>query len=295
MKRYVVGLSICFGLALSMSGFAQAKKADVCHRTGDGAFQKVNVSLNAVSAHRAHGDALPGEAVPGAPGYEFDASCAAVLAQPDFTAFYIRNNNAVPLADRIYPPWDVDMSIVENLAGDGFSAYTPQGGQKVGYGTNFFDNLQVNALDSVDWTRLSGPLNLVAYLNIWVTDGTNYAIVSSENDYRGTDFQARTEWKVFETDFANVGWLCATGPAVRSPADRYLYCNGVKATLADIPGNVTILSPLTFPPPFIGTGAPRGGYGLNLIWGDTQANFVNGPYHLNNLSITVAGTTYFAQ
>jgi hypothetical protein len=287
MKRYVVALSVCFGLALSMSGFAQGKKADVCHQTGNG-FQKINVSLNAVSSHRAHGDALPGEAVPGVPGYEFDASCAAVLAQPDFTAFYIRNNNST-----ISSPWDADMSVVENAAGDGFSAVTPRGGQKVGYGTNFFDNLQVNALDSVDWTRLSGPANLVAYLNIWVTDGSHSAIIASENDYRGTDFQTRTEWKVFETNTADLGWLCNTGPATR--VNQYLLCNNSNATLADIPANVTILSPLAFPAPLIGTGAPRGGYGLNLIWGDTAANFVNGPYHLNNLSITVAGTTYFAQ
>lgn len=286
MRRYAAALSVCIGLALSSTVFAQARKADVCHAIGNGAFKNLSISLNAVSAHRAHGDALPGEGVPGRPGYAFDANCAAVLAQPDFFAFYIRNNSGTTQA-----PWDADMTIAENTEGDGFSALTPRSGQKVGYGTNFFDGVPVNSLESTDWDKVSGAAN-PAYLNIWVTDGVNYAVIASENDYRGTDFQTRTEWKVFETDTNNLGWLCSTGPATK--VSQYLLCNGVNATLASIPANVTIMSPPGFPWPHVGTGAPRGGYGFNLIYGDTASNFL-GSYQLNNLSITVGGITYFAQ
>jgi len=230
---------------------------------------------------------LPGEPVPGQAGYRFDADCAPAQPQPDFVPFYIRNSNATIVA-----PWDADMTITENSAGDGFTALTPRGGQKVGYGTHFFDGVAFNTLESVNWHKVSGKVGIVAYLNIWVTDGVHYAVIASENDYRGTDFQTRTEWKVFETDFTNLDWLCGNGPAIRSSA-QYLHCNGAKATLADISADVSILSP-TFPWPNVGTGAPRGGYGLSLIYGDTQSKFVGG-YQLENLHLTVGGMTFFVQ
>ncbi len=186
------------------------------------------------------------------------------------------------------------MNITENAAGDGFSAVTPRGGQKVGYGTSFFDNTVVNTIETVDWLKLSGQAGIVSYLNIWVTNGTDYAIIASENDYRNTTFATRQEWKVFEYDqTGSLDWLCNTGPATR--VNQYLHCNGVAATLADIPSNVVILSPNMAPAPaYVGTGAPRAGYGFNLIFGDTQANFTGGPYALSNLSIRIGGLTYFA-
>jgi len=59
---------------------AASPKVDVCHREGNGRFQLITVAYQAVSAHRAHGDALPGEPVPGNPGARFDATCAQVAA-----------------------------------------------------------------------------------------------------------------------------------------------------------------------------------------------------------------------
>jgi hypothetical protein len=31
-------------------------KVDVCHRTGNGSFHQINISMNALPAHLAHGD-----------------------------------------------------------------------------------------------------------------------------------------------------------------------------------------------------------------------------------------------
>lgn len=295
MKRCLIAILVWCGVASSATASAQTRKVDVCHASGGGVFSELNISRNALPAHLAHGDGMAGDAVPGMPGYEFDDACAVVLAQPNFVAFYIRNNNLVPLAERISAPWDTDMSIEENAQGDGFAAVTPRGGQKVGYGTSFFDNLPLNTVQTVNWNKLSGQTGLVSYLNIWVTDGTNYAIIGSENDYRAQPFATRQEWKVFEYD-ANVSldWLC-NGTGGTRDAAQYLNCGGVRATLSDIPSNVVILSPNMSPAPaYVGTGAPRAGYGFNLIFGDTQANFTGGPYALDNLSITVAGVTYFA-
>ena len=45
-------------------GTAAVQKVDVCHRTGNGSFHLITVAAQAVPAHRAHGDALPGEHMP---------------------------------------------------------------------------------------------------------------------------------------------------------------------------------------------------------------------------------------
>lgn len=263
-----------------------ANKVEVCHVDGSNNFRLISIADPALPTHIAHGDAQPGDPVPGQSGKKFTESCAIVNAGPDFIAFYIRNHNP---NGTITPPWDPDMSIVENVAGNGFAAMTPQGGQKVGYGTTAFDGEQVNQLNSVDWTKISGKDGLVAYLNLWVTDGTHYAIIASENDYRGTDFGTRQEWKVFETDFSHLDWLFASGTGGRDGAD-YLTLNGTRVTLSQLANNIVLMDPGSYPSP-IGTGAPRGGYGFNIIFGDTQANFV-GSYELANVVVTIGGTAY---
>lgn len=51
-------------------------KVQLCHRTGNGSYHLIEVSVNAEPAHRAHGDGQIGEAVPGSPGKVFGAGCA---------------------------------------------------------------------------------------------------------------------------------------------------------------------------------------------------------------------------
>jgi hypothetical protein len=51
------------------------QKVTLCHKTGAGFYVKTDVSTSAEPAHRAHGDAKIGEAVPGTPGKIFSASC----------------------------------------------------------------------------------------------------------------------------------------------------------------------------------------------------------------------------
>jgi len=293
MKKYVYSILFVFvlSLILAFSVSAQSNKIDVCHRTNSG-FNKISVSGNAFQGHMGHGDVVPGQTVATNQLQEYDANCAVVPSKPDFTAFYIRNNNTVPLAQRIMPPWDTDMIITENMDGDGFSAITPNaaGGQKVGYGTNFFDGLQFNKLQTVNFVKLSGAPN-PPYLNIWVTDGAGkYAIIASENVYMGTMFATRQEWKVFETDLSNLSWLCASGTG--GVSSQYLTCNGINVTMADFSNSILISSPSSYLPP-IGTGAPRGGYGFNLIYGDTASNFI-GAYSLNDLSVMYDGIFYDA-
>lgn len=51
-------------------------KVQLCHRTGNGRYHLIEVSVSAERAHRAHGDGKIGEAVPGRPGSTFQAGCA---------------------------------------------------------------------------------------------------------------------------------------------------------------------------------------------------------------------------
>jgi hypothetical protein len=51
-------------------------KVQLCHRTGNGSYHLIEVSVNAEPAHRAHGDGMIGEVVPGNPGRTFGSGCA---------------------------------------------------------------------------------------------------------------------------------------------------------------------------------------------------------------------------
>ncbi len=53
-------------------------KVGVCHVVGDGGAHMINISVNAEPAHRAHGDARPGEPVPTDTSLLFDAECKQV-------------------------------------------------------------------------------------------------------------------------------------------------------------------------------------------------------------------------
>lgn len=84
MKRLI--LLACAALAVLALGATAVSasrtvtgKTDVCHRTGNGSFHRINVSDRAVPAHIAHGDGLLGGEVPGVPGSRFGANCGIVV------------------------------------------------------------------------------------------------------------------------------------------------------------------------------------------------------------------------
>lgn len=57
-------------------------KVNVCHRTGNGSYNLINISTKALSAHLAHGDGMPGDPVPNMADKVFDVDCAVVDAPP---------------------------------------------------------------------------------------------------------------------------------------------------------------------------------------------------------------------
>ena len=56
---------------------AKSESVTLCHTTGNGRYRLLSINGAAEAAHRAHGDAAVGEAVPGQPGMVFDANCTA--------------------------------------------------------------------------------------------------------------------------------------------------------------------------------------------------------------------------
>ena len=53
----------------------EGPKVQLCHRTGNGSYHLIEISLSAEPAHRAHGDGRIGEGVPGEAGRVFAAGC----------------------------------------------------------------------------------------------------------------------------------------------------------------------------------------------------------------------------
>jgi hypothetical protein len=51
-------------------------KVQLCHKTGNGSYHLIDVSINAEPAHRAHGDGKIGDPVPGQAGKVFGAGCS---------------------------------------------------------------------------------------------------------------------------------------------------------------------------------------------------------------------------
>ncbi|SKB44783.1 putative metal-binding motif-containing protein [Daejeonella lutea] len=302
----------------------KSDKVTICHSTGNGAFQTVSVPQSALKAHLNHGDYIldadgDGYTAVGACegtkndcndndasispaasevcGDGIDNNCNGIIDEecgPDFSVFYIRNSNLT--ANKISAPWDTDIILSENAAGDGFTYGTPRGGQKVGYGTKFFDGYKINSISSTNWNLVYGNPGVGPYLNIWVTDGLgNYAVIASENQYKGTDFATRREWKIFEygTSTSNFNWLFDGGTGGRD-ASQYLTHNGTRVTLSQLSDRIIIGDPGSYPLPNVGTGAPRGGYGFNLIWGDTQANFTQKNGQIAGLTVSSGGVTHVA-
>lgn len=91
MKKILFSLSslALAGVVASGSALAApAQKVDICHYDKDaGTYHRINVSQNAEPAHMRHGDAKPGDAVPGSNNSKkFTADCGQEVVQMTFTA-----------------------------------------------------------------------------------------------------------------------------------------------------------------------------------------------------------------
>jgi hypothetical protein len=203
----------------------------------------------------------------------------------EWTPFVIRNSSTGNIAP----------TIVKDADGNGVTATIALEGQKAGYGTAAYDGVKVSALKNVTYTRRDSG-NKEVYVNIWVTDGTNYAVITPRtvqantggyvtSEVNGMDLQT-LGFGVYETDTSSLNWLF--NGAQRMANGSLLKGNGSVVTLADI-GHLTIDDPGTYTTPPVGTGAPTADLGFNLIFGDTENHHTQGlvPFSVDNVQVAL--------
>lgn len=177
--------------------------------------------------------------------------------------------------------------VINDLGGGVTEFIIAGGGQKAAQGSNDIDGstlgsitgLRIDRLD--DRTRFTpgtGPY-VAPYLNFWITDGTNYAVVANEPSnpaffplYSGG----------YDLDFGDLSDKVAK---IYEKTDKsWLPNNGVGLTFADLAGFVIqapSIAELTAGWAGLGSGAPRElgtnmAYGVNWVFGDTLSNYVSG-------------------
>jgi len=174
-------------------------------------------------------------------------------------------------------------------------------GMKGGLGSSELDGHQLSDLLSASIVRLdntarfaagSGPA-LAPYINIWITDGTNFAVIANE--------PTNGEWAGKQWNFTWDDLKTKTCKVYENLNTSWLPNSGVGLKFNDLAG-YTVLAPtsaqLTAGWAGLGTGAPREigtnqAYGFNWIFGDTLSNYVSGQdgYIVKDPKLGVAGAS----
>jgi hypothetical protein len=113
-KTLLVLMVVAVCLMIVSVAWAGSEKVYVCHNTSSetNEWVLINISENAFLAHIDHGDAAPGDDVPGLPGYSFDDSCNPELTSLAMAGCFdfidIGSNGHV----------ETDGSVIQNVMGD---------------------------------------------------------------------------------------------------------------------------------------------------------------------------------
>ncbi len=213
-------------------------------------------------------------------------AAVAANAQAAFSTFVIRGTPQI-LANNVYVPGATEFVIAA-------------GGQKAGWGSNAVNGSTIGSLSQMVITRHdnagrftpgSGP-SVAPYLNIWISDGVNYAVVANEPSngsfaafrtaHPGGGYTYNFSANAIAAEVANI--YETTGAATKTDwVHVALNKVGQQLTFADVMG-FTIAAPSAA---FIaggngiGSGAPRElgsnvAMGFNWVFGDTLSNYVSG-------------------
>lgn len=177
-----------------------------------------------------------------------------------------------------------------------------ESGQKAALGSSDIDGTKVGDINSISIERLddegrftggSGPA-VAPYLNLWITDGTNYAVLANEpsnpafqslyHDGYALSFAdlAPRVAKVYEYDSS--AFVLPTP----SSGSGFTFADFANYTIAPPNGSVVL--------PEFGPGAPivlsgrstNESYGVNWVFGDTLSNYVSGDsgYRVQNANVS---------
>ena len=172
---------------------------------------------------------------------------------------------------------------VEYATGDGMSASTPKAGQKVLYGTEYFNGRQLSKLDYIEFTYERADEGNRPYTNAVITDGSgNYGVISSQGGYtlwtepiiEGFDPTKSRARFYYAGDSGNQAY----GFRFYEPAGSPPWGHGTNIVWNDIKDwyllGVNTQRPLS--PDEITAGYARGplDHGLAIMWGDSAANYL---------------------
>lgn len=227
---------------------------------------------------------------PSALAYAGVASVALFCAQSASAAFveYVIRGAPTIQANNTYQPGATEFIIA--AAGD-----------KAALGSSDIDGSTLGSITSLKISRLddrtrftagSGPY-VAPYLNFWITDGVNYAVVGNEPS--DAVFQPLYNGG-YDLDFADLSDKVAK---IYEITDKSWLPNaGIGLTFGDLASFVIqapTVAELTAGWAGLGTGAPRElgtnvAFGVNWVFGDTLANYVSGAegYVVANASVLAA-------
>ncbi|MFP4502992.1 MAG: PEP-CTERM sorting domain-containing protein [Candidatus Hydrogenedentota bacterium] len=174
-----------------------------------------------------------------------------------------------------------DPEITEREDETGFTAITDEAGQKVVYGTDYFDGLPLDQIDSLTFTFSHGgdAEDNMPYANLVITDGAdNYGVISSQGSDltdvvdTGDTYQATRTFY-----FAGNGGNESDGFAFYEPAGPNVpWEHNTKLDWDDIK-DWSLLEPDTNRPLYDGENdvarAPVSD-GLGIMWGDSADNYL---------------------
>ncbi|WP_147869300.1 hypothetical protein [Stieleria maiorica] len=207
------------------------------------------------------------------------------IALAGFTPFVIREGGGSAPA-------------INSLPGGGTEIVITQGGQKAALGSSDIDGtklgdigrLSIERLDDVSrFSAGSGPA-VGPYLNFWITDGTNFAVVANEPSNAAFQPLFNNGYDLTFADLAD-----KTAKIYENADTSWLPSSGVGLTFADL-ADFTIMAPNNVPDwAGLGSGAPivlsgratNESYGVNWVFGDTLSNYVSGDpgYQVQNAAV----------
>jgi hypothetical protein len=177
-------------------------------------------------------------------------------------------------------------TITENAAQNGFSTVTSEAGQKVSYGTEYFNGWKLGDIDYLQFTFSNGHTTS-PYSNLVITDNAGaYGVISSQGGYLSNVENHLSDpnnpyYQATQTFyFAGKSGNSENNYNFKfyEPAGNPLppWGHGVSVTWANIAGWY-LLGIGETRPLYAGEGAsPRAPLytGLNIIWGDSMANYL---------------------
>jgi hypothetical protein len=190
-------------------------------------------------------------------------------------------------------------TIIEYANGNGASAHIPEPGQKVYYGTNYFDGWALSDIEYLEFTYMRDDGGNNPYSNVVITDGLgNYGIISSQGGYvmsetvTGT-YTERTIRYYFAGHGGNDEFNFKFYEP--SPEPEVYWTHGEYVTWSDI-STWSLLGVGETRPLYSGEdGIPRGPteHGLVIVWGDSQNNYL-GNREIYDVKVFADGQMYVA-